>query len=347
MRHVIKSHDPECLHYNMYYIKYITGTHPICNICNVAPVEIRCDKIDSRCRACAKLEHNNLLSKLATERLSDPANKEKTMTARENTTMRKYGVSHISKLDDIKLQKSNTAFNNFGVRSCTLIPSVKSARELALVNKADVINAKRASAWTPDKILIANIKRYKTNNAVYGVNIPTQTDEVKEKLRTSAITRYSDPAYKRKCINQLLVKYGVENVSQIPSVKQIIINTSQSKYNSTHYLASELRRFREEAAGRWLPLHLISEFENYHRRCIIETKKHTKDLFRAWDGRCAYSGCVLVTDKSKYNDPLYRTIDHKISIYRGFTENMDPTLIGALNNLCICSREENSLKGIN
>lgn len=347
MRHVIKYHDHECLNYNMYYIKYITGIHPTCNICGINPVEVRCDKIDSRCRICAKIEHNNLLSKLATDRLANPTNKEKTMAARESTTMRKYGVSHVSKLEDIKQKKSNTAFNNFGVRSCTAIPSVKSAREKAFLNNADEINEKRSTSWTPDKIQVANIKRRETNNAVYGVDVPTQTDEIKEKLRISAISRYSDPVYKQKCINNLLVKYGVTNVSQIPAIKQLIVNTSLTKYNSTHYLASEMRRLHEENAGRWIPLQLISDFENYHRRCVIETKKHTKDLYRAWDGKCAYTGCVLLTDKSKYNDPLYRTIDHKISIYNGFIDNVDPATIGGLDNLCICSREANSRKGIN
>jgi len=45
---------------------------------------------------------------------------------------------------------------------------------------------------------------------------------------------------------------------------------------------------------------------------------------------------------------MYRTIDHKINIYiyiyHGFMNNMNPCEIGHLNNLCITSKRNNSIK---
>ena len=49
-------------------------------------------------------------------------------------------------------------------------------------------------------------------------------------------------------------------------------------------------------------------------------------------------------DDIKFNDKSYRTIDHKISIYDGFRNNIDPKIIGSKENLCITSRSNNSIK---
>lgn len=55
---------------------------------------------------------------------------------------------------------------------------------------------------------------------------------------------------------------------------------------------------------------------------------------------------MSITDKTKYNNPMYRTIDHKTSIFNGYMENIEPSIIGGINNLCICSRIYNTTKGI-
>ena len=43
---------------------------------------------------------------------------------------------------------------------------------------------------------------------------------------------------------------------------------------------------------------------------------------------------------------VYYTMDHKISLFYGFNYNIEPSIIGGIDNLCICSRYINSVKGL-
>jgi hypothetical protein len=52
-------------------------------------------------------------------------------------------------------------------------------------------------------------------------------------------------------------------------------------------------------------------------------------------------------DKNQhYNNETYPSVDHKISVFFGFSNNIDPKEIGKIDNLCICSRWSNHKKGI-
>ena len=77
---------------------------------------------------------------------------------------------------------------------------------------------------------------------------------------------------------------------------------------------------------------------------MSETKKWKKELLKNWNGKCYYTDIQLITDKTQYNHPLYRVIDHKLSVAYGFKNNILPCIIGHLNNLCVCSRYINGRK---
>ena len=53
---------------------------------------------------------------------------------------------------------------------------------------------------------------------------------------------------------------------------------------------------------------------------------------------------ILNNFKLDHNDPNYPTIDHKISVYYGFKNSIDPNIIGSIDNLCITKRSINSSK---
>lgn len=76
-----------------------------------------------------------------------------------------------------------------------------------------------------------------------------------------------------------------------------------------------------------------------------ETEKWKKELFSNWNGKCFYTNEKLIIDKKQYNNPLYATIEHKISIFEGFKNKLAPEFIGNIDNLCICSRISNTIKG--
>jgi hypothetical protein len=53
----------------------------------------------------------------------------------------------------------------------------------------------------------------------------------------------------------------------------------------------------------------------------------------------------IININLKYYDKQYPTIDHKISIYYGYINNMAPENLSDVKNLCITTRSNNASKG--
>lgn len=98
-----------------------------------------------------------------------------------------------------------------------------------------------------------------------------------------------------------------------------------------------------EKNGYWTPFEKKDDLEQYYFLVRQETKKHLPRLFSEWDGKCYYFGYELTRHNVVY-DPYSVSIDHKISIFYGFHNDIDPITIGSYNNLCICSRIINTVK---
>ena len=66
-----------------------------------------------------------------------------------------------------------------------------------------------------------------------------------------------------------------------------------------------------------------------------------------WNGYDYYDNEYIKENyKLNYNDNNYPTIDHKISIYYGFSNNIEPYIISNTDNLCITKKEINRKKSI-
>lgn len=135
-------------------------------------------------------------------------------------------------------------------------------------------------------------------------------------------------------------RYGDENYCNVDKIKQ----TFRKKYGVDNF--SETKQFRQimEDKGLFIPLEQKTDFQKYRMLVENETKKWKKELLKKWDGLDYYTGEKLITYTKYYNHPLYKTIDHKISIYYGFKHKINPEEIGNLKNLCITSRKTNSKK---
>lgn len=216
----------------------------------------------------------------------------------------------------------------------------------------------------------------------------SQCIETKDKIKTTKYIRYGNCNFNnRERVNAVYEKYGVENVSQLESIKLKKIQTCQKKfgtdnplqnktiykkgeqtkqqkygdknynnrqkfretsierYGTPHYSSSYANRKYQESLCKWIPLDQVSLFKQYYRIVRNITKKHKKELIDNWDGICYYTKQTLIFGEN-YNDPLYPVIDHKISIYYGFNNKIDPEIIGNIDNLCFCSREINTRKGV-
>lgn len=263
------------------------------------------------------------------------------------TVMAKYGVDSVNKLPSVIARKKATCIARYGSESTIGIDVVKNKRIAALSENKEAINDKRRIAWTDELVQQAKNTRSSTVLERYGVSSVSRLEEVRSIVSEKTKLRYESEDFLEKIKSTLMAKYGVDNVMKIGEVKELAKRSCLVKYGVEYYLASDDRRRKLEVAGKWIPLELLRDFEVYRRNCIVETNKHKKILYSNWDGTCYYTTNILLTDKTKYNDPLYATIDHKYSIFNGYMNGVSPEVIGAYDNLCICSRLSNTRKGVN
>jgi hypothetical protein len=98
--------------------------------------------------------------------------------------------------------------------------------------------------------------------------------------------------------------------------------------------------------GSIIPDYLLSDFEIYKRKVRNITNSNKKHLYENWNGDDYYDNELIKGYLSHtHTHRFYPTIDHKISVYFGFMNNISPEEIGSLDNLCITKRFINSMKG--
>jgi len=89
----------------------------------------------------------------------------------------------------------------------------------------------------------------------------------------------------------------------------------------------------------------INKFNDYKKQIRNKTKTIKNKLLENWDGYDYYDGEYI---KNNYNltpnNPNYPNIDHKISIYDGFINNIDADIMASTDNLCVTKKFHNLKK---
>lgn len=198
----------------------------------------------------------------------------------------------------------------------------------------------------------------KNNVKKYGVENVFQSKVVKEKINET--------------VKQ---KYGVNHITQSKKFKELVKNTNLKKYNVTCTLqannilekikkdsmlkngtffpqasknAKEKRLKTNLEKGNFIHSKDKNDFDLYRKIVSKFTNMNRKVLFKNWNGYDFYDNDFIFENlKLHYNDSNYPTIDHKISVYYGFINNIIPYEISKLENLCITKRKINLKKGKN
>jgi len=211
-----------------------------------------------------------------------------------------------------------------------------------------------------NKIITTNIKKYGVENVFqseeikertketclekYGVENVFQSKEIKEKIKLTMIEKYGVEhnmklkETKEKIKKTCLVKYGIENPLNLEKSRKTMLD----KYGVEYFSQSE----------EWLkkvhPNINKIDFKDYKNTSIRLTKRIKNKLYENWDGYDYYDKeYIKYNFNLDYNDVNYPTIDHKISIYYGFKNNISPEKISNIDNLCITKRCINSSKNKN
>jgi len=146
---------------------------------------------------------------------------------------------------------------------------------------------------------------------------------------------------REKARKTFIKKYGVDNISKLETQKERMRELNRNGYK----IEGDYRQKRE-----WMSyihgkdVHPITkkEFDLYKNRVLVMTQKEKK--YAPFNGKCYYTGVDIFNDKNMFNNDRYASIDHRISILRGFESGIPVEHIGNRENLCYCSRLCNSIK---
>jgi|688.fasta_scaffold258370_1 hypothetical protein len=313
--------------------------------------------IEVKCQNCEKINNIKYIKYNSLVNGYYCRNKECINKARSISVMNKYGVDNVSNLKDIIDKKE-----------IIITEEMKQKSKKTCLEKYGVDN--------PMKYDLFKTKSKKTCLEKYGVDSPMKLDEVKDKLNQTNLNKYGkeyplqNEEIMFKMINTNLKKYGTINVFQNEEIKNSIKNTNLKKYGVDNPMKSdeikdklkqtillkygvenimELDFFKNKMKntridrGNQIPDELLDDFYIYRRKVDNLTKLNHKYLYSNWDGYDYYDGEYIknndISDKKNYP-----SIDHKISVYYGFINNITVEKISSLENLCITKIKINSSK---
>ena len=129
---------------------------------------------------------------------------------REESTLKKYGVSHISHLSDVKAKKKKSLLEHYGVDNPSKSKTIQDKKKDTFMAKYGVDNPmkseeikakfrdnyiKKYGVDNPFQLDVVKDKIKETNRENLGVDYPTQCQEVRNKVRDTFIERYGVPYY--------------------------------------------------------------------------------------------------------------------------------------------------------
>ena len=148
-----------------------------------------------------------------------------------------------------------------------------------------------------------------------------------EKCKQTKLKKYDNENYNNSTKNKetCLKNYGVDNPSQSDIIQKLKTKNYFSKHGFMPIEKTDLDRYR----------------------CKVKnlTNKNKKELLKNWNGHDFYDNEYI---KDNFNLSVYNkkypTIDHKISVFYGFINNLPPEEISKIDNLCFTKRTLNIKK---
>lgn len=147
---------------------------------------------------------------------------------------------------------------------------------------------------------------------------------------------------KEKAKQTWMEKYGVSNPSKLSHVKEKVKKTVQNRYgvsNATHSIIAKIKHY---ILGSQPDPFKDADYDSYkatvNRLTAINKQQIGEPVY------CYYSGVLFNTGKDHFNNAIYPTIDHKISIWYGFENDIPPEQIADANNLVWCAKLLNTYK---
>lgn len=264
----------------------------------------------------------------------------------------KYNIEHYIKFFDVKLgdiieintelhlQKlSNKKINV----KCDLCEEQRYIKFQAYTKNKE--RNEKFPIYTCDKC--SHIKLKDTNKEKYGVEYYSKHPERNDKVKKTCNEKYGVDHYSKTV--DYLIKRNQTNLDKFGYVNPFMDSEKiKSALNEKYGVDHPSKLLTEDAEayfflGNWTPRSKKSEWELYKTTVRNQTKQSLKLL--DWDGTDFYDGTYIKDNFSlSHIDNDYPTIDHKISIYDGFLNNISTHVISSVDNLCWTKRIINITK---
>lgn len=153
-------------------------------------------------------------------------------------------------------------------------------------------------------------------------------EEVKEKIKDhyGGLYHTQTESFKEKSKNTRLLKYGDENFTNREKYK----NTCLEKYGAITNLLSESHIEKMYQCGMWTRPENKDDFTLYSEKARNLTELNYKKYF------------YEILNAEKRGD--YWHLDHKVSVYYGFINNIELEIIAHYKNLEVIPKFENQSK---
>jgi hypothetical protein len=204
-------------------------------------------------------------------------------------------------------------------------------------------------------------KAVMTNKEKYGSYSPMKNSVVKNKVLKTKEERYGSSSYNniekiKKFWMEVGDDYVKDVVEKIRKTKEKnygdgtynnptkMFDTKMDRYG--HYFVNYEKAYLTKVDRGHIKTGLVLEDWNLYKREVARfTRRCKKDLYESWNGYDYYDGEFIKGYLSNSHiHKFYPTMDHKISVYYGFINSIDPNFIGSIENLCITKRFINSIK---
>lgn len=130
------------------------------------------------------------------------------------------------------------------------------------------------------------------------------------------------------------------------TTKLIIICPIHGQFNQTPLSHMTNRHGCKRCADSYIPNEKTDDYIIYRKLVRRYTERNKKQLYENWDGFDYYDNEYIKENVSlNHVDRSYPSIDHKISVYNGFLNDINPKELSDISNLCITKRSINSSKG--
>ncbi|NDF16367.1 MAG: hypothetical protein EB079_00155 [Verrucomicrobia bacterium] len=154
---------------------------------------------------------------------------------------------------------------------------------------------------------------------------------------------------KNKIKETCLDRYGVTSYTKTEDYKKKTIETNLEKYGTVHESKTKegqkKRKKTRIEKGNQIPDELLEPYTIYRKLVDNNLDIIRNKFLEDWDGFDYYDGEYIKNNLSiDCKSRLYPTIDHKVSVYYGFINNISVEEISDKKNLCVTKSYINSKK---